>query len=1630
MDRFDVAAEVSSCLLGGPASCGSSTRVRGELGAGLVGVLTAILLAWPARAAAPLCDNHTYCVTTCEQNELNPKFNNIYNKFSYCATGAEAGHSWSDNCDPATFVASNNQATACPNGVGDGSEIPGNEKDDNANGCIDEGTKKGEAPCDCTRACKKLVCNAVADCNPSDGKKELCGDAKDNNCNEKADEGCFLPQGPGGGGGGGGGPFGGGGGGGDKCCDCKAGKDPIALASRLAVTEPFSDFSVDAVVQLAVKRSWNSGDASLQGGAPGIFGRGWHHQWEGTLTCVGDECTVGRGALAALQFKRAETASSPDGSETWQIYRPAAGMGGPSRRQLLAKRPDGTWIVFMSDGTESHFATACDACGDPDRFCSAPEAGGAARLVKWVDERGNAINVSYSRTTGLLLGLTDGLGHSLELKSSTACTDGLARELYYDGLRVVTYAYDGLDLASATDADGATLRAYTYESDGSGLLRAIHDEAGMPIVEFSYDTSGDAVGIVDEESSILIQYSTDGSVTVSEAHGFTVSTGTRRFNPDGTIASVSEGCACGGSKTYGYVGDDRVCATDGAGESTYDEVDALGRVTRHRVYQGTACPPGIVLAYNVDETRTYGVTKQVAQGVSLALDMQTSESRQSTTTNLTTYKAVESWDYDPAPKSYDPVGYECAEAPLPAGAVVCRHITSGYVRTPAGPVLERHATFYAHDGRGRVTTTIGPVNLDWPSPSDVVPVEEKIYFADTEPLARRGRLGEIRRWPSPTSAPLATTFDYDLFGVYRMWLPEGRFTTWLKDGRGRSTIVLESDGRSTETRFHDGDKPRLRILPGGEVERTSYDLRGRVVAVERLSADPDVPGSQVSVLWGEYHQYDPAGNRSHSERRDASGAVVWKQDREYDVQHRLVKESHPELPGASRSWEYGPSGFLTRTTDEEGRATVFTPEVLGRVKSVARSGLDANGTPVTKTVASYRYQSWVNSLQEVTDGAGLKTSYKFDDFGRLEDLTTANSRGVLPKFTWDLRGNLLQRKDNYVTVGHTYDGLDRLRTTTATNAQDGASVAYAFGYDESGAAGRLTSVIEPERTIRFGFDGAGRLTTERQEENGVSPALVTEYRYDAAGRLSELVYPTGLRLAYDRDPVTHEVKALKNAVTGESYAGGVSRLANGPVAAFAWANGKSFAQGFNTRWEPTSLATGPMALQFTPTPAGDVGQIVENGLTLPFRYDYLDRLVESSGWFTHGHDGNGNRTSEWLEGTPLTYGYTYDRLKLASTPGTTPVKRWAFAYDYQANVSWIGKYDAGGAAVTSAVCLRHDPLARLVMAGTTSPTGITPDGLACTKDVNVTSVTARFKYDHRNRRVASWRAATGEWVYTVFDQDGQPLAEVAKTTDPVNPWRPLREYVWLDGKPVIQIERDAAGASRTYALHADAIGLPRALTSPSGATVWTANPARPYGDVLETTTPDPETGRTVVTNLRLPGQYDEKLLASVGLQGPYYNWNRWYLPSTGRYLELDPVAKDGGFNRSFSPDWYSYAEGNSLRYTDPDGRFVWALPLICMAGGCEALANLALIGAGVTLGLGLGDVANKCIDKAKEEPKVDPFPPPPPLDMGKGCSCVCYERGKGPNALGQKSNAYACQLACSSMGYSGYKCGGGVTWPN
>ena len=59
--------------------------------------------------------------------------------------------------------------------------------------------------------------------------------------------------------------------------------------------------------------------------------------------------------------------------------------------------------------------------------------------------------------------------------------------------------------------------------------------------------------------------------------------------------------------------------------------------------------------------------------------------------------------------------------------------------------------------------------------------------------------------------------------------------------------------------------------------------------------------------------------------------------------------------------------------------------------------------------------------------------------------------------------------------------------------------------------------------------------------------------------------------------------------------------------------------------------------------------------------------------------------------------------------------------------------------------------------------------------------------------------------------------------------------------------------------------------------------------------------------MRFPGQYYD---AETGL---HYNRNRYYDPTTGRYISADPIGQLGGINL------YRYAANNPLPFIDPDG---------------------------------------------------------------------------------------------------------------
>ncbi|WP_243338530.1 RHS domain-containing protein [Anaeromyxobacter soli] len=1502
-----------------------------------------------ARAGTTLCNTGVYYTYYCEPYTTAEGYGmaNLKLIAHACADGEELyrGCVYSpcgfapDWCE-ATIASWRDEAVdKCGEFLGPKAESCANTTDDNWDGCVNEGCELGSGQCTCIAECspKQLSCLAPgkATCKPYDpAKLELCGDGIDNDCNGIADDGC-APIG----GGRGGGPFGPKENGGHlETCDEKAGADPILLASRAIATEPFTDFSVEFVSTLSLGRTYQSADASLHGGPIGIFGVGWHHDWEAAVTCRAGVCTLMRGLLPALQFARSGSAPSLDGFEMWDVY---TGYSNEVVRDdnpnLLVRKPDGSWIAFLTDGRELTFRTVCDACTEADLSsarCVDALDGGLARLVSVRDPAGNTVTVRYDRVSGLLMSLADDLGHTLDVWGAAACSTGLADLLRFDGVVVASYQYEGLNLARAVDADGNVLRSYVYD-EGSSLLQAVKNESGDLVAQFAYDEYGRATGLVDYASSVSVNYEAPGGIAVTEyfrgKEGDTSSVSIRALNQDGHVTSVSDGCSCGPARLREWTDRRPTCTRDALGHVTRREFDSAGRLTRTVEFSGTSCAlPASLPGDSRDERRAYGLVKEIAVGISLPLDVLTSATRPST---LDASTAIgDSYDYDQRPNAaIDPPGYTCVEAHLPAGSVLCRQITSGIAYAGGSTRLERHATFFSYDGRGRLVRRYGPVNLDARS-TDVAPIKEWTYWADSETLARRGRVRQFKRYPSPASSGLSTSYDYDEFGVYQVTDERGGITTIVKDGRGRPAFVLTSGGSNRETRYYDGLSPRLQLLLGGAIVRYGYDGMGRLQQVDHLSGDPETPGETPAVAWSERYTHDVAGNRIHAERRDAEGIVRGTQDRAYDVEHRVIWESNPELPGIARSWTYDPSGFLSATTDEAGRGVQFTPDALNRVLRVARTG--PGGESVT--VAAYAYAPRSDTLDVIRAGNGTLTSYEHDDFGRMVQILAP------PLDTWqgfwfeyDTRGNVVSRTHQKTgeTATYTYDGLDRL---TAMHAGD---VSYTYVYDAQPYEGRLTSIQDADGAVSYTYDAAGRLATETLQLTDVPEPLTTGYGYDADGALREITYPTGLRIRYERDPAARTIVSVVNAATGTRYADHVMHDPEGGVRELSFGNGLALSQDFTRRAEPKVIRSGPLSLAYTIGPAGELITIADTSTTLSgcprdtarsFGYDFQNRLVESPVWLAYGYDGAGNRLNETVEGAQAWYVYEYglegalqDRIstRWLKTPSGDRVTH-SFGYDLWGNVAAIGKWDLTGGMAgnqTVAVCLRHDPLGRMTLFGR-RPVGVRAGFVFCAQDSEITQPIARFKYDARNRRVARQDVASGKWTYFVFDASGNPLSELDLVD---GGWVRVRDYIWLDGRPLAQIEYPGPAGSTegyTYYLHVDHMGLPRAMTNSSGQLVWNTYP-KPYGDISEKTSVDPISGRTVVTNLRLPGQYDERLFepAGISMQGPYYNWNRWYLPSVGRYVELDPVALEGGFNGPYGPEWYGYAGQDPLRFTDRFG---------------------------------------------------------------------------------------------------------------
>jgi RHS repeat-associated protein len=186
-----------------------------------------------------------------------------------------------------------------------------------------------------------------------------------------------------------------------------------------------------------------------------------------------------------------------------------------------------------------------------------------------------------------------------------------------------------------------------------------------------------------------------------------------------------------------------------------------------------------------------------------------------------------------------------------------------------------------------------------------------------------------------------------------------------------------------------------------------------------------------------------------------------------------------------------------------------------------------------------------------------------------------------------------------------------------------------------------------------------------------------------------------------------------------------------------------------------------------------------------------------------------------------------------------------------------------------------------------------------------------YRYDFAGRQAIRVIAATGVTIHSVFDSQGRRIAEYNEATGAL-----IREYVWLGWEPVAVIEGGVVSYMRT-----DHISRPVfATNATTGVKTWTAS-YDPFGGVCTTT------GSPI--NARFPGQWFQ---AESGL---HQNWMRDYDPTTGRYLQADPLGLVDGASV------YGYALQNPGRYVDPRGECAGPLAYACAAAVGAAVGAVA-----------------------------------------------------------------------------------------
>lgn len=665
--------------------------------------------------------------------------------------------------------------------------------------------------------------------------------------------------------------------------------------------------------------------------------------------------------------------------------------------------------------------------------------------------------------------------------------------------------------------------------------------------------------------------------------------------------------------------------------------------------------------------------------------------------------------------------------------------------------------------------------------------------------------------------------------------------------------------------------------------RMGYDTEGRLTFSSYPVNSCGAPSSPCSPTTGLSKAYDALGRVTGVSQNSEYGSIGTTTSYESGYLTVVTDPKGNATISSYLTYDQPVTDWPLIINAEEGQTTAFSRDPHGKPTSIVRSG---GGRSVTRSYTYNGYQELCKSVEPETSA----TLYRYDGAGNL--VASASGQSTTVK----CGGGMLN------AVGRMYDNRNRLTSLTfpggngnqtwtytpdglpemVTTYNDGNEVTNSYVYNNRRlltGEGMLPDTVQTSWAIGYGYDGLGHITTETR------PGSVTlTYAVNALGQVTQ-------------------VSASSDTEGAVTLASSATYFPNGALKQFAYGNGIVHTMTQNARMLPSRSTDCAVT--------GSCSVASNRKLDLAFSYD-----------------GNGN-VSAIEDGTPgarQSRGMGYDKLDRLTFVGSTMFGNANYTYDAIDNLTEV---TVGGPSTrTHYYCynaanqlsfVRSGPLCT----GTGDPAvislGYDDRGNVANKNGATynfdygnrlrTAAGVTYRYDAEGRRVRQDNAGS-QFKYSFYAKNGRLIWQRDEVT------RHRVNYVYLSGDTIAEYMRPIGvpAATITY-VHTDAQGSPIAKTNASKV-VTEASEYEPYGKLLNRPNDD------------RAGYTGHVMDSATGLT---YMQQRYYDPTIGRFLSVDPVTVQNKNGANFNRYWYG--NNNPYRFNDPDGRYS------CEASVCPVVAS-------------------------------------------------------------------------------------------